>query len=194
MNNHVFNTQVNHLLMAGYGKSGADGSFTPVITDHAGRIILSNHLDIETESDALDIRSLNETQDSALITISNLDIREFAGTRDNLKLSGRSFAEATESGVIVALSSRNFLPRDISAYQKNTFYVRNTSGLSVSVTINLQIAPADIDSYYTNDGSSFNLIGGNTAMFQPSKLMKYARIRVSALLLANITVYYFGQT
>ncbi len=194
MNDHIFNTPIKHLLMTGYGKSEQDDFFTSIVTDEAGRMILSNSLNIETQANALDIRSLDWLQDSATITTSDMDIRSLTGERDSLALAGQSFAEATESGTIVALSSRNFLPRDLSAYRQNTFYVRNTSALSVSVSINLQIAPINNDSYYVNDGSSYNLVGGSIAIFQPSQLMRYARIRVSALLLANVTVYYFGQT
>lgn len=194
MNNYIFNTQIKHLLMVGYGKSEPDGLFAPVVTDSTGKMILSPDLTIEAEADALDIRHLNGIQDSSSVTVANLDIRDLAGTRDNLELFRQSFDTATESGVIVAASARNFLPRDISAYRGNTFYVRNTSALSVSVTVTLQIAPINDDNYYVNDGTSFNLIGGSTAIFQPSRLMKYARIRVSALLLANVTVYYFGRT
>lgn len=180
--------------MAGYGKPEPDGSFMPMVTDSIGRMVLSPDLTIGTEANALDIRPLNEAWDMPSITVSNLAIRDLTGTRDNLTLFRQSFLEASESGQILALSSRNFLPTDIGAYRKNTFYVRNTSGLSISVTVTLQLAPINNDSYYVDDGSSFNLIGGNTVIFQPSKLMKYARIRVSAVLLANVTVYYFGQT
>lgn len=70
----------------------------------------------------------------------------------------------------------------------------NTSGLSVSVNITLQIAPTNTDAFYVNDGSTFNLIGQSSAIFVPTRFMKYARINVFALALANVTVYYFYQT
>ena len=179
--------------MAGYGKSEQDGLLTGIVTDNAGRMILSNQINIDTQAHALDIRPLSGAQDSASMTASNVDIRTLTGERDHLGISSRFSAEAQESAVIVALGVRNFLPRDLSAYSENVYYVQNTSALSISVTINLQIAPVNNDSYYINDGSSYSLIGGGTAVFEPSKLMRYARIRVSATLLANVTVYYFGR-
>ncbi len=194
MNNHIFNNQVKHLLMAGYGHSEPNEAFTPVVTDNIGQMILSPDLTIAVEAEGLDIRNLEESRDSASITVSNLDIRNLSGIRDNLNLYDNSFVEASESGVIVALSTRNFLATDTSPYSKSTFYVRNNSALSVSVTVTLQIAPINSDNYYVNDGVSYSLIGGNTLIFQPSRLMRFARIRVSAILLANVTVYYFGQT
>lgn len=193
MNNHIFNTRAKHLLMAGYGKSEPDDSFIPIATDGGGRMILSPDLTIQAEANALDIRPLDWTRDSASITVSNLDIRDLTGTRDNLEVFSQSFAQASESAIF-SLSSRVFLPTDVSPYRKNTFYVRNSSALSVLVTVALQIAPINTESYYVADGSSFSLIGGSTVTFQPTRLMRYARILVTATLLANITVYYFGQT
>ncbi len=91
----------------------------------------------------------------------------------------------------MALGVRNFLPKDISRFASNYYSVVNVGGVGVTVT--LQIAPIDSDSRYVNDGSSFSLVAGGTQIFTPSKLMRYARIRVSAVLLGSVIVNYFGQ-
>ncbi len=195
MNNLISNKNPKQLFMTGYGKSVSDNVLTSIATDDAGRMILSNELNIDTEANDLDIRPLNWGYDSATITIPSTDIRSLSGNRDAANLAQQSFVEANQSATIAILSTINLVTRDISQYSRNTFLVRNTSGISVSVNVSLQIAPINNDAYYINDGSSYSLIGGDIAVFQPTQLLRYARIRVSALLaLANITVYYFGQT
>lgn len=100
--------------------------------------------------------------------------------------------EDSDSGTIIALGTRIFLTKNISSYQNNYYLVRNTGGVAVTVT--LQIAPDNIENYYVNSGTQFNIIAGGSKLFTPSNLMKYARIRVSALLLGSATVNYFGQS
>jgi hypothetical protein len=162
---------------------------TPLATDAGGRMILSPSLQEEIAASNLDIRPLTPGRDSLLMQGTNLDIRDLNGERDSIKTQARFFAQDSESGT-VPIGSRNFLTKDLSNYPRNTYVVLNTGG--VAVTINFQIAPIDDDSYYVNDGSSFNLLIGGEATFSPSRPARFARIRVSALLLGGVEVYYFG--
>jgi len=60
--------------------------------------------------------------------------------------------------------------------------------------VQLQIAPVDIDAYYVNDGAEFELVAGGVVLLRPSRLMRYARVRVAALLqIGTVNVQYFGR-
>ena len=175
-----------------YGQS-TGGSLVPFAVDSSGRLILSPSLSIGIAANNLDIRPLNTATDSVTVFASNLDIRDLSGAQDSILRYGSVFAEDSESGTISPLSSRTFLTRDVSAYAHNTYYVQNLLGVVVNVT--LQIAPVDSNNFYVADGSTLSLLGGATLLFSPSRLMKYARIQVGALLsLGNVEVRYFGRT
>lgn len=189
MNNIIFSNDASQLQAAVYGINGTN--VRPIAVDTSGQAIITSTFTTSITAVDFDIRNLSLAGDSALVTANNLDIRNLSGTQDSVKLYNRASVDDTESGTIVALGSRNFLTKNISMYRKNSYVVINQGG--VAVTINLQIAPIDNDSYYINDGSDFNLLVGGRATFVPSKLTKYARIRVSAVLLGSVTVYYFGQ-
>lgn len=175
---------------ASTGKNGEEN--LPFITDSQGRLILSSTLDVDIQADNLNIRDLTAARDSLTILASDLDVRALNGSQDSVQIQARNYTEDMESGTIVALGSRNFLPKDVSRYGRNYYVVRNVGGVGVTVT--LQIAPVNSDNYYVDDGSSFSLIAGGTQIFTPSKLMKYVRIRVSAVLLGSVIVNYFGQS
>lgn len=161
-------------------------------TDSNGKLILSPLMTINTEASNLDIRNLNVTRDTSKISATDLDIRNLAGNQDSIFIYNKSYVEDSDSGTIVALGTRTFLPKDTSNYSNNIYLVRNTGGVAVTVT--LQIAPSDIESYFVNIGSSFNLLAGSATIINPSNTMKYARITVSTLLLGSVTVDYFGQS
>lgn len=184
------NNAVDRLSLQIQGNIGETN--LPFVTDEQGRFILSPTLSTDIVAENLSIRDLTPTRDNLEIGATDLDIRNLSGTRDSVMIYGRDFAEGVESGTIVALGARNFLPRDISVYGSNHYEVINTGGVGVTVTV--QIAPVDNDNYYVNDGSSFSLIAGGTQIFTPSRLMKFSRIRVTAVLLGSVTVSYFGQT
>lgn len=145
-------------------------------------------------ANSLDVRNLNSLEDNITISATNLNIRNLNGEQDSVQMYNKSYIEDSESGDIIALGTRYFLTKNISNYKNNNYLVRNIGG--VAVTITLQIAPIDNDNYYVNDGSDFNLLSGSTKIFMPSKLMKFARIKVSALLVlgGSVTVKYFGQS
>jgi len=157
-----------------------------------GKLILSPLLTINVEASNLDIRNLNVTRDNAIITANDLDIRSLDGNQDSIQIYNKSYVEDFDSGTIVALGTRTFLTKDTSNYSKNIYLVRNTGGVAVTVT--LQIAPSNTESYFVNSGSQFDLIVGGATIFNPSNTLKYARIKVSALLFGSVTVNYFGQS
>lgn len=167
------------------------GQRLPFATDGQGRLILSPVLSYTITANNLDVRDLSSSQDSLSITASDLDIANLQGTKDSLRLQRLNFAEGNESGTIVALGQRAFLPRDISSYRSNTYFVVNNGG--VGVTVSLQLAAVNSSSYYITDGSSFSLLAGGTRLFVPTRPSKFARVFASAVLLASIEVYYFGQ-
>ena len=191
MNHLIFNVAKGNLLSTIYGMDENKNNRVFVL-DSNGRLVLSSSLAIDIAVDNLDIRDLNSTRDILTVTSTDLDIRNLSGTQDSVQIYNKTYVEDSDSGTIVALGTRNFLTKNVSNYKINNYLVRNIGG--VALTIALQIAPIDVENYYVNDGSSFNLLAGGSTIFTPSKLMKYARIRVSAVLLGSVTVNYFGQS
>lgn len=171
MNQQILNRTAEQMALAAYGFNGA--GFSAARTDTGGKPVASSNEFIPIEADRLAVRNLS-------------------GTTDNVLTYSQSWTQDSESSVIVGLGSYDFLTKDVSRYARNTYLVVNTG--SVALSINLQIAPADVGNEYVADGSAFDLLTGASHLFEPSKLMKYARIHATALLLGSATVYYFGQT
>jgi hypothetical protein len=190
MNKDVSSNEAGRLKLQAQGRNGETD--LPLATDAQGRLILSPTLNVAIQADNLNIRDLTVARDSLAVSASTLDVRDLNGSQDSVQLQSRTFAEDSDSGTIVALGSMNFLPKDVSKYAGNYYVVRNVGGVGLTVT--LQIAPVNNDNYYVNDGSSFDLIAGGTQIFTPSRLMKFARIRVTAVLLGSVIVNYFGQS
>lgn len=195
LNGLIINPQAAELRVVGFGKPEQGVSPLPVATDSQGRMILSPGLDLQVQSSALDIRPLAENRDSVTCTAPELDLRGLTGQRDSLSLSRNASATASQTEQILVGGTVYFLPTDIGAYRQTTFYVSNV-GISVGVNVALEIAPRNTDSYYVTDISSGTLLGGQTVLLSPTRLMRYARIRVSAiltLLVATVTVHFFGR-
>ncbi len=171
MNQKIFNQTAEQMAALIFGTSST--GVVPVSTDAGGKPVVSSADTIPIEADDLNIRGLS-------------------GAADSVDVYGQSWAQDSDSGTIVGLGSRNFLTKNISLYARNTYLVVNTGSVALGIT--LQLAPADNDNLYVNDGSAFDLLIGDSHLFEPSRLMKYARIRIAALLLGSATVYYFGQT
>ncbi|KUO72306.1 MAG: hypothetical protein APF81_21625 [Desulfosporosinus sp. BRH_c37] len=191
VNNKIFDVTSNNLSSTLYG-TDEDNNNKIFSIDSNGKLILSPLLTINVEASNLDIRNLNVTRDNAIITANDLDIRSLDGNQDSIQIYNKSYVEDFDSGTIVALGTRTFLTKDTSNYSKNIYLVRNTGGVAVTVT--LQIAPSNTESYFVNSGSQFDLIVGGATIFNPSNTLKYARIKVSALLFGSVTVNYFGQS
>lgn len=195
LNELIISPRAVELRIVGFGKPEQGVSPLPVATDSQGRMILSPGLDPQVQSNALDIRPLAENRDSVTCTVSELSVRGLTGERDSLSISRKESATATQTDQILIGGTVYFLPTDIGAYRQTSFYVSNV-GLSVGVNVALEIAPQNTDSYYVTDVSSGVLLGGQTVLLSPTRLMRYARIRVSAILtliVATVTVHFFGR-
>ena len=171
MNQQLFNHSPEILTASVFGVRVTGPK--AVRSDSAGELITSSSADIPIEA-------------------SHLDIHALSGLTDSVLVYGQNTAFDAESAAIVGLGSYDFLPRNVGPYSRNTYLVVNTGSIALSVT--LQLAPVNSSSYYVNDGSAFDLLVGDTHTFEPSRLMKFARIHVTALLLGSATVYYLGQT
>ena len=180
--------------MAGLGVMAGGMMLETMAADGLGRLLLSPDITIPVQSSSLDIQSLSNSQDNVTITASNLDIRDLAGTQDRIAIGQMLSLTASVTSQVPSPGTVHLLTTNVSAYRQNAFYISNISGLSVGVSVALEIAPADIDSYYITDSSAFNLFGGDAMTLKPTKLLKYARIRITSLSsLANVSVYYFGR-
>jgi hypothetical protein len=169
MNMQIMGPTADQMAAAVCGRHGA--AFPAARTDDVGRLVAASSAAIP-------------------ITAAGLGIRSLSGAADSVTTAGQSWAYDSDSGAI-GLGARYFLARNVSRFSRNTYIVANTGSVILSIT--LQIAPVDSDSYYVNDGSAFNLLIGGTYTFEPSVLMKYARVRASGVL-GSAAVYYFGQT
>lgn len=187
----AFNNTPSDLKLAIYGTTSG-GELKPFSSDSSGKLIISSSLTETVVANSLDIRNISSITDSITVTATTLNIRNLNGTQDSVKVYNRNFVEDSDSGTIVALGTRIFLPKNIGSYKNNIYLVRNTGG--VAVTITLQVSPIDSEAYYVDDGTGFSLLAGGSRLFKPSILMKYARIKVTAVLLGSVTVNYFGQS
>ena len=183
INNLIFNQTSQQYFSKIYGETATQSMH--FATDTQGRMILSPSLNEAITASNLNIRDLTAARDVATITASNLDIRNLTGLQDTVTNYGSAYATASTTSSIPILGTVNLLPRDLAPYSQNTFIAINNLG--IAVTIQLQVAPVNIDAYYTDDGSSFNLLGNSRLVLVPSVLMRYARVRVNGVLsLGNV--------
>lgn len=194
MNRCATNNAADSLRITGLGIDSTE-QLTSLAVDAYGRSVLSPENTYGVQSSGFKIRLLNDGTDSALMTGADIAIRSLRGNLDAVTWTRQSSVTASDSALVSLLTPVNFLPTDLSGTRQNAFVVANMAAVSLSVRIFLQIAPVNIDSYYVDDGTSFDLIGGGIATFVPSKLMRFARIRVTALIsTASVEVYFFGRT
>lgn len=188
MNNLVFNNTAELLSATFFGVSGNE--YLPIAVDENGLFLFSPQSIITITAINLDIRDLNFATDSVTVTATNLDIRDLSGTQDSVAVSSMGFVEQS---VTQTLSSGTtlLLIRNISAYSENSFFIRNTGGASITVTI--QIAPVDDSSYYINHTTAQSVaVGGNYAAAVTMPI-KYARLSVQASTNTGIVAYYNGR-
>jgi hypothetical protein len=190
MNHLVFNTDSENFKSNGYGLAGTNAR--AFLVDGQGKLQLSPAT-LNAFATNLDIGDLNAGADQVTITAINLDIRNLNGEQDSLQIYSRSTASDSVSATLLALQTVNLLTENVGPFRHNTYFVKNTS-IGVAVTISLQLAPLNNDSYFVTDGSAFSLIAGGTITFTPSKVSKYARIQLSSLLLGSVQAFYFGQS
>ncbi|NLM84435.1 MAG: hypothetical protein GX189_07005 [Clostridiales bacterium] len=188
--NFLVSNRPRSLQILPAGRQG--GQSMPLSADGQGRLVPSPAPAVPAAADRLDIRALTPARDSVYITGPDINVRPLGGAQDSLTAARASFAFAEESGLAILLP-QTFLTRDISPYKENVFRVRNT-GATLGALVQLQIAPVDIDAYYVNDGAEFELVAGGVVLLRPSRLMRYARVRVAALLqIGTVNVQYFGR-
>lgn len=190
----IGNNSANRLLAGGFGKD-AEGALKPLGVDELGKPFPSPQNLFSIRASGLSIRPLSHETDSAAIVGSGIGIRPLRAEEDSVAVASQASAFSSASSPVGLFVPVYFLPTDVSRMRQNAFVVANRALLSLSVRIVLQIAPVDDDDYYVNDGASYDLVGGGVQTFIPSKLMRFARIRVSALLsTATVEVYYFGRS
>jgi hypothetical protein len=184
----VFNPAAERLKAAAYGWDGSD--YKAVAVDSNGRLQLSPQNPIAVTATDFDIRSLNSSTDSVLVTALDLDIRNLSGTQDSVQLQSCGFVEDNIS--VTVLSGTTFLlTKNISGYRQNSYFIRNTGGATVTVT--LQLAPIDDTNYYINHSTPQGVGVSSNSLNAATTVMKYARLRVVASANTRIVVYYNGR-
>lgn len=192
MNELIYNTE-EKLHVAGYAQTG-NGVLTPFASDVSGRVLASQQQTLTISSAGLDIRPLDST-DSLSITVTELDIRNLFGATDSIQISGQSWEIDSNTQSVGILTTVYVLPKDMSKYRRNAFFVYNTSGVTVGADITLQISPVNSNAYYVDNGSTFSLLGGQKLILVPSIPLRYARVKITTLLaIASVTVVYMGVT
>lgn len=182
-----FNTVAKNLKAAFYGMNG--NQFVPVEVDGDGRIVLSSPGAIQVTAADLDIRALDSAIDSVTATASDLGIRALSGATDSIQNGERAFV-SDFSNESVALGTNNIAVKNIAPYSQNSYFVRNVSGSTVTITV--QVAPVNVDSYYINVATATLAVSSNyfVAITVPAA---FSRLSVAALASGLVQVYYEGR-
>lgn len=166
MNYLVFNNNPANLLTGIYGSDGTQ--FRAVTVDTGGNVILS----------PLSVIS---------VTATDLNIRDLSGTQDSVLVYGQNFVEDTVSTTVPS-GTTYLLVKDISPYRQNSYFIRNNG--SVSITVTLQVAPVDGDSYYVDNSTAQTVSASSNNITSVSVAMKYARLKVVASTSTSVVAYY----
>lgn len=189
MNDRIFNQEPGEIVMTGFGIA-PDDSYHTFASDSGGGLLISPMV-MDVYANGLDIRDLDPARDTVAITASSLDIRNLSGGQDSVEAYGNFNVSDSQSQSFLIAQTFYLLTKNVGSYKYNSYVIQNT-GTGLAVTVTLQIAPVDIDAYYVNDGSSFQIISGATLTFVPTRLSKYARLQVSTLALGSVQAFYFG--
>lgn len=188
MNNLVFNNVAEKLNATFYGVF--QDEYKPVAVDGDGLFLFSPLSVITITATNLDIRNLSYTLDSVTVTATNLDIRDLNGAQDSVAVSGMGFAEQSVTQTVPS-GTTVLLTRDISAYSQNSYFIRNTGGATLSMTV--QIAPANEPSLYINHGATQTVSTDSNAVSAITTPMKFARLSVQASTNTGVVAYYNGR-
>jgi len=188
LNNLVFNNTAKLLRAALYGDYG--GEYKPVAVDENGLFLFSPLSVITVTASNFDIRDLNYATDSVTVTATDFDIRNLTGARDSVAVSSMGFVEATVTQT-VASGTSYLLAQDISAYSQNSYFIRNNSG--GTVTVSVQVAPLNNNAYFLNHTSPAGVSSGNNYIAAVTVPARFARLSVAAGSNTNVTVYYNGR-
>lgn len=195
MNGLIYNNAGYPLAATAYGQDGGGFAY-PFQTDTAGQLLLAEQL-WQINGTNTDVRNLSPMRDTLNIQGSSAAVRGLSPSRDFVSALSQSNIVTTQSGTVpLLLAPLILLTTDMSAYSNNTFWVRNT-GIGISISITLQLAPIDSDAYYVDDQSQGSLLAGGLSMFRPTRTARYARLRIVGLVslyTTTATAYYMGQT
>lgn len=188
MNNLVFNNTAKKLNAAFFGIH--ESEYIPVAVDENGLFLFSPLSIITVTASNLDIRDLDYTVDSVTVTATSLDIRSLNGAQDSVAISSVGFVEQSVTQTVPS-GITFLLTRDISNYSENSFFVRNTSGGTITVTV--QIAPVDDTNFYMDHSTPQGLTVGNNTVAAVTVPIRFARLRVQASTSIGVVAYYNGR-
>lgn len=188
MNNLVFNNTAKKLNAAFFGIY--ESEYKPVAVDENGLFLFSPLSIITITATNLDIRHLNYAVDSVTVTASNLDIRSLNGSQDSVAVSSVGFVEQNVTQTVPS-GTTFLLTRDISNYGENSFFIRNTGGGTVTVTV--QIAPVNDTNFYIDHSTPQGVSAGNNAVAAVTVPIRYARLRAQASGNTGVVAYYNGR-
>lgn len=188
MNQLTFNN--DHPLAALIRGTGPGGTRVPMRVDGMGRPVLTVNGTQTIAANGLDIRSLSAARDAVTATATDFDIRSLSAAQDGVLQYANGYYVTSGSATLV-LGGTTVLTVDTAAYSSSAFVVRVDS-LSLLTAANLQLAPANISSYYTTDSTQSGLLLGGLYLFVPSVSMRYMRIFATGIG-SQLTAYYVGQ-
>jgi len=167
-----------------------EDEYKAVAIDENGLFLFSPQSVITVTATNLDIRDLNFNTDSVTVTASNFNIRNLTGATDSIAISSVGFVEQTVTQT-VSSGTTPLLTQDISAYGQNSFFVRNNSG--GSITVSVQISPLNTNNFFINSSTPTTVGVGNNFAAGITIPAKFARIQVQAANNTGVTVYYNGR-
>lgn len=195
MNGLIHNNNTHPLAATPYGLDSSSSAY-PLQTDSSGKLLLAQPI-WQISGNNVDVRNLTPTRDTIGIQGSDIPIRSLTPSQDFVTCQSQNNVVTTQSGTVpLLLAPLLLLVTDMSNYSNNTFWVRNT-GVGIAVSITLQLSPINTDAYYVNDQAESNLLAGGLAMFRPSRMTRFARLRIVGLISLNtttVTAYHVGQT
>lgn len=125
------------------------------------------------------------------VTATDFDIRNLSGTQDSVAVSAKGFVEVQATLSVPPSTTMYLLTQDIGPYAQNSYFLRNTGG--GSVTVSVEIAPVDDADFYVSGGTT-GVGASSNYLSAVATLMRYARLRVqtggSAV---GVDAYYNGR-
>lgn len=188
MNNFVFNNAAKELRTVFYGMNGSN--YIPISVESDGLFRFSDLSPVTVTASNLNIRNLTTARDAVNVVATNLDIRDLTATQDSVAIGAMGFVEATTT-ITVSSGTTNLLPRNVGAYSENSYFIRNLSGGTVTVTI--MVAPVDDDNFYVAVSTPTAVTASNNLLASFNSAAKFARLRVVASSNTNVAVYYNGR-
>jgi hypothetical protein len=151
--------------------------------------VTAENLDIRDLAGATDFVSVFNT---VTVTAENLDIRNLSGITDSIQLSSRLFTE-TNSAFAGVTNSAGVLVQNTGEKSLYSFYIFNTG--ANTVTVQLQISPTTVESYYVNDFSgTVGVPTGGKSVLIADQFLQFTRLFYETSGAAcSFDVYYNAQ-